>query len=84
MALDSNHDEKRVPGHVEHGGSPLIAAPDDQIAMPEGAVLTTTDAVVNWCRKYSLWPMPFATACCGIELMAVARADSTSLVSARR
>jgi NADH-quinone oxidoreductase subunit B len=25
---------------------------------------------VNWCRKYSLWPMPFATACCGIELMA--------------
>jgi len=25
---------------------------------------------VNWARKYSLWPMPFATACCGIELMA--------------
>lgn len=27
---------------------------------------------VNWCRKYSLWPLPFATACCGIELMAMA------------
>ena len=27
---------------------------------------------VNWCRKYSLWPMPFATACCGIELMSTA------------
>ncbi len=25
---------------------------------------------VNWARKNSLWPMPFATACCGIELMA--------------
>ena len=25
---------------------------------------------VNWARKHSLWPMPFATACCGIELMA--------------
>ena len=25
---------------------------------------------INWSRKHSLWPMPFATACCGIELMA--------------
>ncbi len=24
---------------------------------------------VNWARRNSLWPMPFATACCGIELM---------------
>lgn len=27
---------------------------------------------INWCRKHSLWPMPFATACCGIEFMATA------------
>ncbi len=26
---------------------------------------------VNWARRHSLWPMPFGTACCGIELMAV-------------
>lgn len=25
---------------------------------------------VNWGRRNSIWPMPFATACCGIELMA--------------
>lgn len=33
---------------------------------------TRLDAVIGWCRKYSLWPLPFATACCGIEFMAVA------------
>jgi NADH-quinone oxidoreductase subunit B len=27
---------------------------------------------INWARKYSLWPMPFGTACCAIELMATA------------
>lgn len=32
---------------------------------------TTLDAWVNWARKNSLWPMPFGTACCGIEFMSV-------------
>ncbi len=27
---------------------------------------------VNWGLKYSLWPLPFATACCGIEFMSTA------------
>lgn len=25
---------------------------------------------VNWARKSSMWPFPFGTACCGIEMMA--------------
>jgi NADH-quinone oxidoreductase subunit B len=33
-------------------------------------MVTRLDRLANWCRKNSLWPMPFATACCGIELMA--------------
>jgi len=28
--------------------------------------------VINWARRSSIWPIPFATACCGIELMATA------------
>lgn len=34
--------------------------------------LTTLDAAASWARANSLWPMPFATACCGIELMSAA------------
>jgi NADH-quinone oxidoreductase subunit B len=35
------------------------------------SVLTTTmEAIWNWGRKNSLWPMPFGTACCAIEMMA--------------
>jgi NADH-quinone oxidoreductase subunit B len=54
------------------------------IDVPENTILTRLDAaidhlvdkvggnpVINAARKFSLWPMPFATACCGIELMAV-------------
>lgn len=34
-------------------------------------IATKMDAVINWGRKYSLWPMPFGTACCAIEFMGV-------------
>jgi len=36
------------------------------------AVMTTRlDAVLNWGRKNSLWPLPFGTACCAIEFMSM-------------
>lgn len=37
----------------------------------EGEVIVTqADAVINWIRKHSVWPMPMGLACCAIELMA--------------
>ena len=33
-------------------------------------LISTLDKAVNWARKNSLWPMPFGTACCAIEMMA--------------
>ena len=39
----------------------------------EGDVIVTkADAVINWIRKHSVWPMPMGLACCAIELMASA------------
>jgi len=35
-------------------------------------VVTRLEAVINWCRKNSMWPMPMGLACCAIELMAAA------------
>jgi NADH-quinone oxidoreductase subunit B len=37
-------------------------------------LLTTIDDVINWGRKNSLWPLTFATRCCGIEMMAAGAA----------
>ena len=35
----------------------------------DGVLTTQLDKLINWSRKNSLWPMPFGTACCAIELM---------------
>ena len=39
----------------------------------EGEVIVSrADAVINWVRTNSMWPMPMGLACCAIELMATA------------
>ena len=36
----------------------------------EGYQLTTLDKAIALARANSVWPLPFATSCCGIEFMA--------------
>jgi NADH-quinone oxidoreductase subunit B len=58
----------------ESGGVPVrTVEPQGGIFSGQPGFLTTRlDAVVNWARENSLWPMPFGTACCAIEMMATA------------
>ena len=44
----------------------------DPLSLPDNVLTTQLKKVVNWARRSSLWPLPFATACCGIEVMATA------------
>lgn len=37
-------------------------------------VISRLDAVINWVRSNSMWPMPMGLACCAIELMGTASA----------
>lgn len=39
--------------------------------LAETVVLTRLDKAVGWARKYSLFPYPFATACCAMEYMSL-------------
>jgi NADH-quinone oxidoreductase subunit B len=55
-----------------------MVSPNTEIAYDskiEGdLVVSRLDAVINWIRTNSMWPMPMGLACCAIELMAVAAA----------
>lgn len=37
-------------------------------------IVSRADAIINWIRSHSIWPMPMGLACCAIELMAAADA----------
>lgn len=39
--------------------------------LAESVVLTRVDKAVGWARKYSIFPYPFATACCAMEYMSL-------------
>ncbi len=47
----------------------MVEVPDD---LKNNLVVTSIDALVNWGRKSSLWPVSFGLACCAFEMMASA------------
>jgi NADH-quinone oxidoreductase subunit B len=71
LGADSNPDWNSV--HLESTNSMVTS--NTELAYNskvEGEVIVTrADAVINWIRTNSMWPMPMGLACCAIELMAV-------------
>ena len=46
----------------------LLRAATEEI-QDRGFVVSSVDALVNWARSGSLWPMTFGLACCAVEMM---------------
>jgi len=44
---------------------------DETALLAESVAVTRLDAAVGWARKYSIFPYPFATACCAMEFMSL-------------
>ena len=53
---------------------PTVAEPPEGFS-GQGFFATTFGKAVGLARKNSLWPLPFATSCCGIEFMATMGAN---------
>ena len=54
-----------------HNGDPLVVHKDGLRFFPgANAVLGPLNALVNWGRCGSIWPVTFGLACCAIEMMA--------------
>src|SRR6201995_4601097 len=52
------------------GGKPIHIADAPEGVTGDGFFTTKLSDVVGLARKNSIWPLPFATKCCGIEFMA--------------
>ncbi len=55
-------DDKQTEGLAQGG---------DEILLGDTAVLTRLDKAIGWARKFSIFPYPFATACCAMEYMSL-------------
>ena len=54
---------------VDPIGEPILGVPSD---LHRNVAVTSVDALLNWGRRSSVWPLAFGLACCAFEMMASA------------
>jgi NADH-quinone oxidoreductase subunit B len=69
MSLFDSRSEQGSSAHPASTGKEAKFGQDKLLA--ETVVLTRLDKAIGWARKYSLFPYPFATACCAMEYMSL-------------
>ena len=47
----------------------ILRPEGDNPLLEKGYVTTSVDALMNWARTGSMWPMTFGLACCAVEMM---------------
>jgi NADH-quinone oxidoreductase subunit B len=48
-----------------------VVTSDAAALLGDAVVVTRLDRAIGWARKYSIFPYPFATACCAMEYMSL-------------
>lgn len=63
------------PVQYNENSKVTIADLPEGVYQGEGFMATKLESVISLARANSLWPLPFATSCCGIEFMATMGAN---------
>jgi NADH-quinone oxidoreductase subunit B len=75
--LESNAEFHGTPTHSDEERERIRKELNEEIrreGLERALIVAPLDAVINWARLSSIWPMTFGIACCAIEMMAVGAA----------